>query len=64
MQGITEILKTDNYLLILSIIVLILFIGVIVLLINNVNMSRKYRNFMKKLGNGKDLEEDLSNYNV
>ena len=62
MQEITEILKTDNYLLILSIIVLILFIGVIVLLINNVNMSRKYRNFMKKLGNGKDLEEDLSNY--
>lgn len=62
MQGITEILKTDNYLLILSIIVLILFIGVIVLLINNVNMSRKYKNFMKKLGNGKDLEEDLSNY--
>ncbi|MEI3436225.1 MAG: hypothetical protein V8S10_07975 [Clostridia bacterium] len=54
MQEITEILKTDNYLLILSIIVLILFIGVIVLLINNVNMSRKYRNFMKKLGNGKD----------
>lgn len=43
MQEITEILKTDNYLLILSIIVLILFIGVIVLLINNVNMSRKYR---------------------
>ena len=33
MQEITEILKTDNYLLILSIIVLILFIGVIVLLI-------------------------------
>ena len=62
MQEITEILKTDNYLLILSIIVLILFIGVIVLLINNVNMSRKYKNFMKKLGNGKDLEEDLSNY--
>ena len=58
MQEITEILKTDNYLLILSIIVLILFIGVIVLLINNVNMSRKYKNFMKKLGNGKDLEED------
>ena len=56
MQEITEILKTDNYLLILSIIVLILFIGVIVLLINNVNMSRKYKNFMKKLGNGKDLE--------
>ena len=62
MQGITEILKTDNYLLILSVIVLILFIGVVVLLINNVNMSRKYKNFMKKLGNGKDLEEDLSNY--
>ena len=38
MQGITEILKTDNYLLILSVIVLILFIGVVVLLINNVNM--------------------------
>ena len=62
MQEITEILKTDNYLLSLSVLVLILFIGVIVLLINNVNMSKKYKNFMKKLGNGKNLEEDLSNY--
>ena len=71
MQEITKILKTDNYLLILSIIVLILFIGVIVLLINNVNMSRKYKNFMYKVDrvekqNGqimefcKSLDNDLS----
>ena len=62
MQEITEILKTDNYLLILSIIVLILFIGVIVLLINNVNMSRKYKKFMKKLGNGNNVDEMLRAY--
>ena len=55
-------LRTDNYLLILSILVVLLFIGFVVLLISNMNLKNKYKKFMHKLGNGKNLEEDLENF--
>ncbi len=62
MQKIIDFFKTDNYLVVLSFFVIILFIGFIILLVNNINMNKKYKNFMKKLGKGKDLEEDLENF--
>ena len=62
MQEIIEFLRTDSYLLILSFLIIVLFIGFIVVLINNIKMNNKYKNFMKKLGNGKNLEEDLENF--
>lgn len=62
MQEIMEFLKSDNYLLILSFMVIFLFIAFISLLICNISMSNKYKKFMKKLGNGKNLEEDLENF--
>lgn len=62
MQGIIEFLKTDSYLLILNFIIILLFIGFIVLLVNNIKMNNKYKKFMKKLGNGKNLEEDLEKF--
>ena len=62
MQEIIEFLKSDNYLIILAIMIIILFIGFIVLLINNMKLNKKYKNFIKKLGNGKDIEEDLENF--
>ena len=62
MQGIMEFLKTDNYLLILSVITLSLFISFIFLFINNGRLNNKYKKFMNKLGNGKNLEEDLENF--
>lgn len=62
MQGILEFLKTDNYLLILSAITLILFIGFLVVLISNIKLNNRYKKFMEKLGNGKNLEEDLENF--
>lgn len=62
MQEILEFLKTDNYLLILSVITIVLFIGFLVVLISNIKLNNRYKDFMKKLGNGKNLEEDLENF--
>ena len=62
MQELIDFLRTDNYLLFLSVIVIMLLIGFIILLISNIKLKEKYRKFMQKLGNGKNLEEDLSNF--
>ena len=62
MQGILEFLKTDYYLLILSVITVVLFIGFLILLISNKKLNNRYKRFMNKLGNGKNLEEDLENF--
>lgn len=62
MQGILEFLKIDNYLLILSAIIIILLIVFLAVLISNIKLNNRYKKFMNKLGNGKDLEEDLENF--
>ncbi len=62
MESIMEIIKTDAFLLIISGIMLILVLGFIVLISKYASLSKKYKSFMKKLGNGKDLEEDLETY--
>lgn len=62
MQGILEFLKTDNYLLILSATIILLFIGFLVVLISNIKLNNRYKNFMIKIGNGKNLEDDLENF--
>ena len=62
MQGIIYFLRTDNFLLMLSIIVGILTIGFISILYSNIKLKNKYNKFMKKIGNGKNIEEDLENY--
>jgi len=62
MENLLEYIKTDNFLLtsfILNIILLILVcVGIAVITI----MNRKYISFMKKLGNGKNLDEMLKKY--
>ena len=62
MQGIIDFLRTDNFLLMLSIMVGILTIGFIAILYSNIKLKNKYNKFMKKIGNGKNIEEDLENY--
>ena len=59
MQEMIEFLRTDSCLILLATMIIILFVGFIILLVNNVKMNNKYKNFMKKLGNGKNIEEDL-----
>lgn len=62
MENILELLKTDNYLIALSVIVILLVIGLVIVIIKFNKISKKYTEFMKKLGNGKNIEEDLENY--
>lgn len=62
MQNIIDFLHTDNFLIVLSTILLIIFVLMIIILVNTMKINKKYRNFMKKLGNGKNIEEDLENY--
>lgn len=62
MQGIMDFIRTDNFLLILSTMVGILTIGFIAILYSNIKLKNKYNKFMKKIGNGKNIEEDLENY--
>lgn len=62
MQDVLEFLKTDDYLLILSAITIVLFICFLTVLISNIRLNNRYKRFMNKLGNGRNLEEDLENY--
>ena len=61
MQEIIEFLRTDSCLILLAAMIIILFVGFIILLVNNTKMNNKYKKFMKKIGNGKNIEEDLEN---
>lgn len=62
MEYITEFIKTDTFLLVMVAIMLILLIGFIVMVTKFSKLNKKYKNFMQKLGNGKNLEEDLETY--
>ena len=62
MQSLLEFLKTDNYMLIITCFVVVLFMGFIILLINTVKINKRYKNFMTKLGKGKNIEQDLQKF--
>ncbi len=62
MDSVMEIIRTDNFLLVLLGIMVVLLIAFIVLLAKFSSLSKKYKNFMVKLGDGKNLEEDLETY--
>lgn len=62
MNNITNFLRSDNYLIINIILLLILGIGYVILMIRVSNLNKRYTSFMKKLGKGRNIEEDLENY--
>ena len=62
MENIMALLKTDNFLIIFAIVLIVLLISYVVLIIKTSNLNKRYKQFMKKLGNGKNIEEDLENY--
>lgn len=62
MENIIGMLKTDAFFLILLGIMVILLVGFIILIAKFSKLNKKYQNFMQKLGNGKNLEEDLETY--
>ncbi len=62
MQEIIDFLKTDTYLLVSAVAIIILFIGLVILLITNIKVKKQYKKFMQKIGNGSNIEEDLKKY--
>lgn len=62
MQTILEFFHTDIFLILLAILNIILFIGFIISIVKLTKLQDRYNKFIKKLGNGNNIEEDLENY--
>ena len=62
MESIIEFMRTDLFLIIISTISLLLLIGLIINYRKISKLNKRYKEFMQKLGNGKNIEEDLENY--
>lgn len=62
MENLIEMIKTDTFLLIMFGIMVILLIGFAVMFAKFSGLNKRYKEFMRKLGNGKNLEEDLETY--
>lgn len=60
MDKVLESIGTDNFLLILSILVVILILFSITLLIKYNKLNQRYNNFIKKMSKGNNFEETLS----
>ncbi len=62
MDSIIQIIKSDNFLISTVIINIFLLLLVIINFIKTAKLNKKYEIFIKKIGNGKNIEEDLSTY--
>ena len=62
MENLLELIKTDNYLLISFIVNVILILVVLINIILLIKTKRNYISFMKKIGNGSNLDEMLKKY--
>lgn len=62
MENLIEIIKTDTFLFVMFGIIILLLIGFIIILVKFSKLNKKYKKFIQKLGNGKNLEEDLVTY--
>ena len=62
MEAILEFLKTDTFLIINGIMLCILFLGFFIMMARLHSINKNYKTFLKKLGNGENIEEDLENY--
>lgn len=62
MNSILEFLRTDTFLII---ILIVSVLSIILLIFNHLKLTKiknEYSEFMKKLGNGKDIDENLKSY--
>ena len=57
-----DFLRTDTFLIIISVILCVLVIAFIILLVKLFSINKKYKTFINKLGDGNNIEEDLENY--
>ena len=62
MENILEYIKTDNFLLISFILNIIMIVFVLFSIFYMIRLNKKYISFMKKMGNGNNLDEMLKKY--
>ena len=62
MENLIEFLRSDTFLILSMILMIILFIGLFIMIVKFSTLNKRYKNFMKKLGEGKNIEEDLETY--
>lgn len=62
MNSILETLGIENFLYIIIGLICLSFISFIIVIVKLSKLNNKYKKFMIKLGNGKNIEEDLENY--
>lgn len=62
MESFLEVLKTEKFLIISFSVNIILIITTIINIIMLTNINKKYLQFMKKLGNGSNIDEMLKRY--
>lgn len=62
MESLIEFLRSDTFLILYMILMIILFIGLFIMIVKFSTLNKRYKNFMKKLGEGKNIEEDLETY--
>ena len=62
MENLIDILGMNNIIYILAGVIIILLLAFIILLGKVIGLNKRYKKFMTKIGDGKDLQEDLENY--
>ena len=62
MENLIETLGMNNVIYILGGLIIVLLIAFLILLGKVVGLNKRYKKFMLKVGEGKDLQEDLENY--
>ena len=62
MDSFVEFIHTDNFMFILLALVLILLVAFIITTIKLSKLGKNYKKFMKKLGDGKNIQEDLETF--
>lgn len=62
MEEIINFLRTDLFLEIIACFNIVLLLCFIITIAKFSNINKKYKTFIKKLGNGKNIEEDLQRY--
>ena len=62
MDSFIEFMNTDNFKIMVLALLIVLFIAFFILLIKVIKTEKNYKKFMKKLGNGKNIQEDLETF--
>lgn len=62
MENFINEIGTTNTIIILLVLIFVLLILVITFMCKTIYLDKKYKKFMKKLGESENLEEDLENY--